>query len=146
MTSGSGLQHPRGVPTRLSRFAAITIILVLVGGYLAECQGWLSTAEARMACCADEQECPMHKAGQHSSGPNHGISQSDADRCCATSDRGESTPTSVNSNAVESPALIPTTSSGVVASPATPLHHSIDRVADHPTNRSRHVVLSVFLI
>src|SRR5262249_11862644 len=109
LTLMSGLEHPRKVLTRLSRFAAITMVLVLLGGHLAECQGWLSTPEARMACCANEQECPMHNAGQHSSASNHRISQSDADRCCATSERGESTPTSVKPNAVESPASIPTT-------------------------------------
>jgi len=134
------------VLTRLSRFVAITIVLVLVGGHLAECQGWLATPEARMACCANEQECPMHKAGQHSSGSNHRTSQSDADRCCATSDRGESMPTSVKPNAVDSPALIPTISLGVSAPPATWLNNSIQRVSDPPTSRSRHVLLSVFLI
>src|SRR5262249_37239172 len=62
----SSLQHPRRVLRSLSRVAALAMVIVLVGGHLAECQGWLSTAEARMACCANEQECPMHKAGQHS--------------------------------------------------------------------------------
>jgi hypothetical protein len=121
------------------------MVLVLVGGHLAECQGWLSTAEARMACCANEQECPMHKAGQHSSGSNHRISQSDADRCCATSEHGDSMPT-VKASVADGPALIPVSFAGVLASVATRFDHPIERVSGPPTRRSRHVLLSVFLI
>lgn len=129
-----------------SRLAALTIIIALVGGQLAECQGWLATAEARMACCAKEQECPMHKAGQHSSGLNQIVSQSDADRCCATSEHGDSMPTSVKVNAVGGPALIAVSFSGVLASPRAWFARGIQRVSDPLTSRSRHVLLSVFLI
>src|SRR5262249_29643734 len=140
------LQHPREVLRSLSRLAALAMVLVLVGGHLAECQGWLSTAEARMACCANEQQCPMHKAAQHSSGSSQRISQSDADRCCATSEHGESTATFVKTSAADAPALIPIALSDVLASPATWLDNSIGRVSGLPTTRSRHVLLSVFLI
>jgi hypothetical protein len=146
LTPNRRLQHPRGVLRPLGRFAALTMVLVLVGGHLAECPGWLATAEARMACCANEQECPMHKAGQHSSGSRQLVSQSDADRCCATSERGESMPTSVKANAVDGPALIPTSLSGVLVSPATWFDNPIERVSGPPASRSRHVLLSVFLI
>jgi hypothetical protein len=126
--------------------AALAVAAALVGGHLAECQGWLSTAEARMACCANEQECPMHKASHHSSGSNQRISQSDADRCCAASERGESTPAPVKASAVDGPALIPITLSGILVSPATWLDNPIEQVSGPPTSRSRHVLLSVFLI
>src|SRR5262245_3785028 len=146
LTRNRRLQHPRRVLGPLSRLAALTMALVLAGGHLAECQGWLSTAEARMACCANEQECPMHKAGQHSSGSRQLVSQSDADRCCATAEHGESMPTSVTASAVDGPALIPISLSGVLVSPATWFDNPIERVSRPPTNRSRHVLLSVFLI
>ena len=146
MTSGSAVQHPKRVLTRLSRFVAITIVLVLVGGHLAECQGWLATPEARMACCANEQECPMHKAGQHSSGSNHRTSQSDADRCCATSDRGESMPTSVKASVAGGLALIPVTLAGVLPRAETRFDNPTEQASGPPTSRSRHVLLSVFLI
>src|SRR5215813_2148240 len=118
------------------------MVLVLVGSHLAECQGWLSTAEARMTCCANEQECPMHKAGQHSSGSNHRISQSDADRCCATSEHGDSMPTSVKASVADGPALIPVSLAGVLTSTATRIDNPIEQVFSPPTSRSRHVLLS----
>jgi hypothetical protein len=121
------------------------MILVLAGGHVAECEGWLATPEARMACCANEQECPMHKAGQHSSGSVR-ISQSDADQCCARSEPGDSMPTSVKASAVDGPALILISLSGSLASPATWFDTPIERVSHPPTSRSRHVLLSVFLI
>ena len=122
------------------------MVLVLVGGHLAECQGWLSTAEARMACCANEQECPMHKAGQHSSRPNHRISQSDADRCCATSERGDSMPTSIKAGVADGLALIPVSLAGIPAPATTRFDNPIEQGSGPPTSRSRHVLLSVFLI
>ncbi|HEX7793652.1 MAG TPA: hypothetical protein VF456_04835 [Vicinamibacterales bacterium] len=130
----------------LSRLAALTLVLVLVGGHLAECQAWLATPEARMACCADEQQCPMHNASQHSSGSNHRISQSDADRCCATSEHDDSIPASAKASVADGPALIPVSVAGVLAPAATRLDNPIEQVSAPPTSRSRHVVLSVFLI
>jgi hypothetical protein len=129
----------------MSRLVALTIITALPGAYFPECQGWLSTAEARMACCANEQECPMDKAGEHSSGSLR-ISQSDADRCCAQSERGDSVPASVKASAGDAAALIPITLSGVLASPATWFPNGTERVSGPPPSRSRHVLLSVFLI
>jgi hypothetical protein len=122
------------------------MVLVLVGGHLAECQGWRSTAEARMACCANEEECPMHKAGQHSSVPSHRISQSDADRCCATSERGNSMPISVKGGVADGLALIPVSLAGVLTSATIRFDSPVEQGSGPPTSRSRHVLLSVFLI
>ena len=126
--------------------AALVIIMTLPGGFFAECHGWLATPEARMACCANEQECPLHKAGLPSTGSNQPVSQSDADRCCATSEHGDSMPTAVKAGAVDGPALIPSSSSAVLAAPAPWLPIVTQRVTGPPTSRSRHVLLSVFLI
>ena len=87
---------------------ALATVFVFLGGPFAGCEGWLSTAEARMACCANEQECPMHKAGQHPSGSNQRISQSDADRCCAASEDGDSLPSSAKATgSTDDLALVP---------------------------------------
>jgi len=126
--------------------AALMVIMALPGGFFAECQGWLATPEARMACCANEQECPMHKAGLPSTGSHQPVSQSDADRCCATSEHGDSMPTSIKASAVDGLALIPIRLSVDLASPATWFDNPIERVSGPPTSRSRHVLLSVFLI
>jgi len=146
LTSTVAVKHPSNVLRVWGRLAALTMAIVIASGQLAECQVWLATPEARMACCANEQECPMHKAGQHPSGSNQRISQSDADRCCATSEPGESVPASVKASAVDGPALIPISLSGVLAPRATWFDTPVERVASPPTSRSRHVLLSVFLI
>jgi hypothetical protein len=146
LTSTLVVKHPSNVLRLLSRVAVLTTVIALAGGHLAECQGWLATAEARMACCANEHECPMHKAGQHSAGANRDISQSDADRCCATSEHGDSMPTTIKASTVDGPALIAVSLSGVLASPATLFDTPIERLSRRPTSRSRHVLVSVFLI
>jgi hypothetical protein len=146
LTSIHSLQHPKEVLRLLSRLAALATVVALAGGQLAECQGWLATPEARMACCANEHECPMHKADPHRSAPSLRISQSDADRCCATSEHGDSMPTSVKVTAVDSLALIPVGLSGVVESPAIRFDGVSENPPSPPTSLARHVLLSVFLI
>ena len=122
------------------------MVIALAGGHLVECQGWLATPEERMACCANEHDCPMHKADRHSAGSTHLVSQSDADRCCATSEQGDPMPTSVKANAVDAPALIPVSLLSVVISPL-PSFADVSEQASNPLpGRSRHVLLSVFLI
>jgi hypothetical protein len=58
----------------------------LMAGNVAVCAGWLPTAEARMACCADEAECPMHKGDSHRSGSERVLTQAQADSCCAAAE------------------------------------------------------------
>src|SRR5688572_16572477 len=55
-----------------------------MAGNAALCAGWMPTAEARMACCADEAECPMHKGDSHRSGSERVLSQVQACSCCAS--------------------------------------------------------------
>ena len=84
------------------RLAATVAVLTLCVGNLALCAGWQATPEARMACCRDETTCPMHKEGGHGSGQH--VTQTQADTCCAASER--------NDSATTRPALVP---SGVIA-------------------------------
>ena len=58
----------------------------LMAGNAAVCAGWLPTAEARMACCADGTECPMHKGDLHHFGSQRVPTQAQADSCCAASE------------------------------------------------------------
>jgi hypothetical protein len=55
-------------------------------------------------------------------------------------------PTSIKASAVDGLALIPIRLSVDLASPATWFDNPIERVSGPPTSRSRHVLLSVFLI
>ena len=54
------------------------------------CAGWKPTPEARMACCADGVECPMHKGNSHRSGSERVLTQAQADSCCASSEGNNS--------------------------------------------------------
>ena len=68
------------------RFAALALALGLGAGNVAVCAGWLPTPEARMACCADEAECPMHQGDSHRSGSARVLTQAQADSCCAAAE------------------------------------------------------------
>jgi hypothetical protein len=85
-----GVKHPRAVMRLVRRLAALAVTLGLMAGNAAVCAGWLPTAEARMACCADGTECPMHKGDSHRSGSARVLTQAQADSCCAPSERENS--------------------------------------------------------
>jgi hypothetical protein len=89
--TSSLVEHPREVV----RFvAALALTIGLVGGNTAICAGWMPTAEARRACCADGGECPMHKGDSHHSGSGRVLTQTEADSCCAAAERHRSTQSS----------------------------------------------------
>ncbi len=80
------VKHPRDVVQLVHRFAALALAFGLMAGDAAVCAGWLPTAEARMACCDDGVECPMHKGDSHRAGSARVITQAQADSCCATAE------------------------------------------------------------
>ena len=90
--------HPRGVVRVVQRLAAVVLTLALMAGNAAVCAGWLPTAEARMACCADGVECPIHEHDSHGSGSERVTTQPEADSCCASAEgrkSNQSTPSFV---------------------------------------------------
>ena len=118
-----------------------------MAGNAAVCAGWLPTAEARMACCADGVECPMHKGDSDRSGPERVITQAQADSCCAAAegqDSDQSNPSSVT--AITAAVL----GVGVVLPanvPALVLSDAWRTSAPIPiTPIPKHVLLSVFLV
>ena len=68
------------------RLAALALTFGLMAGNAAICAGWMPTPEARMACCADGVECPMHKGDSHRSGSERVLTQAQADSCCASAE------------------------------------------------------------
>src|SRR5687768_10661168 len=80
----------------LRRISVLTLMLALVDAHVAVCAGWQSTPEARMDCCTEDCVCPMHdsKSGSNSGRSDSGkaLTQSDADSCCASSEREDSSP------------------------------------------------------
>jgi hypothetical protein len=130
----------------LHRLLVIAVGLLLVGGNTVVCGSLAATPEARMACCSEGGDCPMHH-GEHHSGSGQTLTQAQADACCTLSgqDRAQQTaPTlaAVIGSAVLGPGVVmPATVPSLVMSDgwrtATPI-----AIAPVP----RHVLLSVFLV
>jgi hypothetical protein len=99
-----------------------------------------------MACCAKDDTCPMHK-GKSSGSAGQVLTQAQADRCCAASERDDSSPTNPTAVAAITPAVLGT---GVVVPapvPALVLSDDWRTAAPIPTTPvPRHVLLSVFLV
>jgi hypothetical protein len=69
------------------RIAAALIVFALFGAGAAPCAGWESSAKARHDCCVDGQ-CPDQvEAHSHSGHHPGGVTQGQADQCCAISEQ-----------------------------------------------------------
>ena len=129
------------------RLAALALAFALTAGNPAMCAGWLPTAEARMACCAEGGDCPMHKGDSHGSGSPRVLTQAQADRCCASAESQNSNQSNPSSFAAITAAVLgvgvvlPSTVPGLVLSDAWRRSAPIP-IAPVP----RHVLLSVFLV
>lgn len=127
--------------------AALALTFGLVAGNAAICAGWMPTPEARMACCADGAECPMHKGDSHGSASDRVLTQAQADSCCASSERensSQSNPTFVSgiTAAVLGVGIVlPASVPALVLSDAWRTSAPIP-IAPVP----KHVLLSVFLV
>ena len=129
------------------RFAALALTFGLVAGNAAVCGGWLATPEARMACCADGVECPMHKGDSHRSKSRRVLTQVQADRCCASAQdqhSNQSNPsfvTAITAAVLGAGVVLPADVPALVLSDAWRTSVPIP-IAPVP----RHVLLSVFLV
>jgi len=133
------------------RFAALALAFGLIAGNAAVCAGWLATPEARMACCADEAKCPMHKGDSHRdshhAGPERVPTQAQADSCCASSQDRNSNQSNPTVAAAITAAVL---GAGIVFRADVPALVLSDgwrtsaprRVAPVP----KHVLISVFLV
>jgi hypothetical protein len=129
------------------RLFTLLLILVLSASNAAVCAGWMPTPEARMACCSEGGGCPMHKSGSHEPGSHRMLTQSEADRCCAASERDNSSqsiptfPLIISSAVLGAAVALPTSVPTLVLSAAWRI------VAPVPTTPvDKHVLLSVFLV
>ena len=68
LTLGPSFSILREVRIFIRRLAAVILTMGLLAGNAAVCAGWLATPEARMACCAEGGDCPMHKDESRRSG------------------------------------------------------------------------------
>ena len=142
----STVEHPIAVVGLVQRFAAVALTFALVAGNAAMCAGWKASPEARMACCADGVECPMHKGSSHRSGSERVLTQADADSCCASSE-------GKNSNqfgpTLAATITAPVLGDGIILPANVPAVLSDGWRISAPTRVEpvpKHVLLSVFLV
>ena len=140
--------HPRIVKLLVRRTTAFVVALTLAAAGWAECAGWQTSPEARIACCSSSGACPMHGSTAPGAGSGSPVTQAQADSCCASSDTGDSTPSSAAFVLSLAAALV--TSAVWTMAPAAVPVASFDVWRAHvPLTVSpvpKHVLLSVFLI
>lgn len=86
------LRDARWVLPALKRAVSAMLFVLLFAGDFVVCAGWQASPEARMACCENGTACPMRHAGEAGNNTKTALTQSDADRCCASSEQHESAP------------------------------------------------------
>jgi hypothetical protein len=129
------------------RLAALALTFGLMAGNAAICAGWLPTPEARMACCAEGGQCPMHKGDSDRSGSGRVLTQVQADSCCASSEgqsSNQSNPsfvTAITAAVLGVGVVLPADVPALVLSDAWRTSVPIPRAAV-----PKHVLLSVFLV
>lgn len=98
-----------------------------------------------MACCSDEGSCPMHASATRDGSATVGVSQADADRCCAASTKDESTPTS---NGLAYAVIVGVAHSASVAVVQPAAHADLSRafVPIPIPHVAKHLLLSVLLV
>ena len=131
----------------IRRLSAVLLAAGLLAGDAAVCAGWLATPEARMACCSEGHECPMHKGDSHSSGSARVLTQAQADSCCAAAEgqnSNQSTPsfvTAITAAVLGVGVVLPANVPALVLSDAWRTSAPIP-IGPVP----KHVLLSVFLV
>ena len=127
------------------RLSAVLLTLALAAGPAGVCAGWMSSPEARMACCSDDGACPMHRS-ESEDGPAGIVTQADADRCCAASQQDDSAPPPTGPAFTVTPAVALIPLPALLPQPES--HVSISRasVPIPAAHVPKHVLLSVFLV
>ena len=147
MTLRLGSSMLRSVPIFIRRLLAVLLAAGFLAGNAAVCAGWLATPEARMACCSEGHECPMHKGDSQSSVSERVLTQAQADSCCASSERKSSDQYNPSFATAITPAVLGV---GIVlpaSVPALVLSDAWRTSAPVPVAPvPKHVLLSVFLV
>lgn len=131
----------------VNRLSAVLLCLGLIAGNGAVCAGWLPSPEARMACCAEGDDCPMHKGGSDATDSGRTLTQAQADACCASSEDQQSSSSTPSGMPAISFSVL---GAGVVLQARLPAlvlsddWRTADPIPIAPV--ARHVLLSVFLV
>jgi hypothetical protein len=126
--------------------AAVAATATLFAGNLAVCAGWQATPEARMRCCMSGTSCPMHKSESRGSDSKRGITQVQADACCAaTSNRTQSSAASATF-VLSNVTALPAAPDAVVPVPVLALQEWRALVPLPVSPVPKHLLLSVLLV
>jgi hypothetical protein len=99
-----------------------------------------------MACCTNDTNCPMHKSESHHHGSNHKVTQTQADGCCARSERNDSATSQTTFVSSGTVALVVATVPVVVA-PIVPALQEWRAFVPLPVSPvPKHLLLSVLLV
>jgi hypothetical protein len=130
-----------------TRLLAVVLAMALAAANGAVCAGWLATPEGRMACCSEGGACSMHKGDSHRSGSERVLTQAQADSCCATSERENSSQSNPTFVAAITAAVLGV---GIVVPANVPALVLSDGWRPGAPTRAgpvpKHVLLSVFLV
>ena len=143
--SARAVQHATTMVRVIRRVAAMAAVLTLSLGNAAVCAGWQATPEARMACCHDDASCPTHKPDPHGSGSKRHVTQTQADNCCAASERNDPATTGVSLVASVTFALAPAAVAHVVI-PKIPVLQECRVFVPPASSIRKHLLLSVLLV
>jgi len=99
-----------------------------------------------MACCDDETTCPMHKSDSHGSQSAHHVTQTQADSCCAGSQRNDSGTSRITFVLSGTVALVVATVPAVVPPIVPALQDWRARVPPRVAAVPKHLLLSVILV
>ena len=131
---------------RAQRFAALSIIIAMILGSPATCAGWAQSANERRACCVEETGCPMGETPVRHSHGSEGVTQAQADACCAATESRKSSPIAPQFTSIGSVSLAPGGLSLVVASPAALVLTARSTPERPPGSIPRHLLLSVLIV
>jgi hypothetical protein len=130
-----------------TRLSAVVLALALAAANRAACAGWLPTPEARMACCADGAACPMHEGESPGTRSDRVITQVQADDCCASAERENSSQSGPTFVTAVTSAVLGTGTVLPASLPALVLSDGWRTSAPIPAAPvPKHVLLSVFLV
>jgi hypothetical protein len=140
------VEHPTDVRLLMMRAVTLVAVIALTFSASLQCAGWQESAEARMACCAKETECPMHPASPDGSQGHRTVTQTQADTCCSLSEQSSSTSSASSHDSLYTLVALSTLSAVPLLGTA-PVHHTWHAVtAISVVPVPRHLLLSVFLI
>lgn len=132
--------------TIFRRIAAVVAVLALCAENLAVCAGWQATPEARMACCMNGTNCPMHRSDSHRPSSTHVVTQAQADSCCAAASQGRESAAD-GSTFAASGVLAPAPVSVVIVRPVVLASQEWRALIPLPVSSTpKHLLLSVFLV